>query len=360
MRMRVYFRPTLTLVSLALGFAAGNASAIEFVDPLDVPATKTSLASRTPFNALARAGKRIVAVGQRGHILYSNDFGKNWTQADVPVSSDLTAVSFPSEQRGWAVGHHGVVLASTDGGMTWSRLLDGRGVGKILLQQSVDGVRTGRTADAAIRQTADIERLAQEGPDNPFLDVWFENDLEGYAIGAFNLILHTTNGGKTWESWFDRTENPKRLNLYAIRKVGGDLYLAGEQGLLLKLDRQAKRFRALETSYKGTFFGITGQPGTLLVYGLRGNVYRSTDKGARWSKVETGLQVGLTGADVAADGRIIIVSQSGHVIESHDDGASFALRAQKQPVPSSAVIADGKDDLLIAGMRGLHKLFPRQ
>ena len=55
------------------------------------------------------------------------------------------------------------------------------------------------------------------------LDVWFADENNGYAVGAYNLIFRTRDGGMTWESWFDRTENPKFFNLYAIRPVAGTL-----------------------------------------------------------------------------------------------------------------------------------------
>src|SRR4029079_5611384 len=84
-------------------------------------------------NGLARAGQRIVAVGQRGHVLYSDDAGKSWKQATVPVSSDLVAVPFPDATHGWAVGHDGVVLHTDDAGVTWTRQLDGRGIGAVLV-----------------------------------------------------------------------------------------------------------------------------------------------------------------------------------------------------------------------------------
>ena len=72
-----------------------------FTDVLDTPSTITSLATRSLLNGITRAGKRLVAVGARGHILYSDDEGKSWKQASVPVSSDLTAVNFPTPQQGW-------------------------------------------------------------------------------------------------------------------------------------------------------------------------------------------------------------------------------------------------------------------
>ena len=100
---------------------------------LDTPAQKSPLAPRGSLTGLARAGKRVVAVGQRGHVLLSDDAGKTWQQADVPVSADLVAVSFPNAETGWAVGHDGVVLHSTDAGRTWARQLDGRTLGDVLV-----------------------------------------------------------------------------------------------------------------------------------------------------------------------------------------------------------------------------------
>ena len=83
-------------------------------DVLDTPALKSALAARALINGLANAGERVVAVGQRGHVLTSDDQGKSWQQADVPVGSDLVAVTFATKTHGWAVGHDGVVLASSD------------------------------------------------------------------------------------------------------------------------------------------------------------------------------------------------------------------------------------------------------
>lgn len=310
----------LTVALVAIGFAlSGGVRAQAFRDVLDSPASLSGLAPKGLLNGLARAGSRLVAVGQRGHIICSDDEGRTWMQAQVPVSSDLVAVAFTNASLGWAVGHDGVILHSVDSGATWQRQLDGRSAG--------------------------------QNAENPLLDVWFANERNGFAVGAFGSILHTNDGGKTWQSWTDRSDNPKGLHLYAIRAVGDDLYMAGEQGLLLRLDAQAERFRALELPYKGTLFGVTGSAKSLLVFGLRGNAFRSVDRGRSWQKIETGLQVGVTGGATDA-GRMVLVSNAGHVLVSKDDGASFRPLAIERPLPAAAVVAAGKD-LVIAGPRGV-------
>ena len=88
-------------------------------DPLLVPAITSAKASQAMLLSVTQAGARLVAVGEHGIIVYSDNQGKSWTQAAVPVSVTLTAVFFPDPQVGWAVGHDGVVLRSQDGGKTW-------------------------------------------------------------------------------------------------------------------------------------------------------------------------------------------------------------------------------------------------
>jgi photosystem II stability/assembly factor-like uncharacterized protein len=325
--------------------AAGGASR----DVLDTPSVKSALASRNLLNGLALAGERIVAVGQRGHVLFSDDGGKTWKQAEVPLSSDLVAVSFPSAKSGWAVGHDGVILRTTDAGATWTRQLDGRKAGEAMVDFYAREAKPGDARHAAAAEEA--KKFAAQGAENPFLDVWFESETSGYAVGAFGLVLHTRDAGATWEPLLHAVDNPKALHLYAVRGVGGEVYLAGEQGYFAQLDRASGQFRSSELPYKGTLFGIVGNDRALVVHGLRGTALRSTDRGATWQPVETRLQVGLTGSTVA-EGAIVIVSQAGHVLVSRDDGASFKAVKIERPIPAAAVIAAGKGAVVVAGPRG--------
>jgi len=348
----------ITLAAGAAAWAVQPASSKGWRDVLDTPAVKSPLASRALLNGLASAGSRIVAVGQRGHILYSDDAGKSWRQAEVPVSSDLVAVSFPTATNGWAVGHDGVVLRTTDAGVTWTVQLDGLQVGGVMVKYyqreaaalaADDPKRAGLLIDEA-------RRFESQGAENPFLDVWFRDASKGFVVGAFGLVLHTTDGGAHWAPLMHALDNPKGLHLYSVRGIGSDIYISGEQGLLLKMERGDTRFRALELPYKGTLFGITGSTRSLVAYGLRGTVLRSTDGGRNWQQTPTGLQVGLTAGTLQDDGRIVIVSQAGHILSSTDDGASFKAASTERTVPAAAVVTPAKGTLVIAGPRGAQSL----
>jgi len=279
-------------------------------------------------------------------VLGSDDQGRQWQQAVVPVASDLVAVTFPTATHGWAVGHDGVVLASTDQGRNWQRQLDGRGLGDVLIRHYT------RLGDA--KWLAEAQRFAAQGAETPLLDVWFDDARSGYIVGAFGLVLRTRDGGATWEPLLHATDNPKALHLYAVRRVGPDLYIAGEQGLLLKLDEARDHLVALAIPYQGTLFGVLGNPRVVLAFGLRGNVVRSTDRGRSWQAVSTAVAVGLTAGTLDERGRIVLVSQAGHLLASADDGASFALLKTERALPAAAVVGTAAGTLVLGGPRGLH------
>lgn len=335
------------MLPLAAGAAAPTASG-SWRDVLDTPAQRSPLAPNAILTGLARAGQRIVAVGQRGHVLLSDDAGKSWQQADVPVSADLVAVSFPTAESGWAVGHDGVVLHSKDGGRTWARQLDGRTLGDVLVSHYA------KSGDD--KWLAEAKRFAAQGAENPFLDVWFDDARNGFVVGAFGLALRTGDGGATWAPLMHLVDNAKALHLYAVRRIGGEVFIAGEQGLLLKLDRDSARFTALTLPYAGTLFGLVGKDRVVIAHGLRGNVVRSADGGQSWQSVQTGVAVGLTASTLDERGRIVIVSQAGHVLVSSDNGASFAPLKLERPIPAAAVVSAGASALAIAGPRGVHTL----
>lgn len=331
------------LCASAIALPVGAAG---FADVLSQPAAMSPLASKSLAQGVARAGTKLVAVGQRGHVLVSADNGSTWKQAKVPVSSDLTAVYFVDDRKGWAVGHDGVILATVDGGDTWSLQLDGLRANQAI----VDHLSRKPDAQALI---AEASRNVAQGADKPFLDVWFADERTGYAVGAYNYIFRTEDGGKTWSPWFDRTDNPKFLNLYSIRPAAGGLFIAGEAGLVLKLDHAAQRFRAIELPYQGTLLGVTGNDGAVMVFGLRGQAWRSEDSGKTWRKVDAALPATIVAGTSLAGQGFALADAGGRVSVSRDGGRTF----KTIPLPATMMLAGiadaGEGRIAIAGARGV-------
>ena len=349
-----------TLSTLTTAFAVAAITAISapatgggFVDVMASPAQSSPLASRSLLQAVTRAGDRLIAVGQRGHIVVSRDAGTTWQQAKVPVSSDLVAVYFVDAARGWAVGHDGVVLNTLDGGETWQLQLDGRKANDLVVAAMERKVAAEPASEDARKLLAEAKRYREQGPDKPFLDVWFADADHGFVVGAYNLIFRTTDGGKTWESWFDRTDNPKFFNLYAIRPAAGTLFIAGEAGLVLTLDPAKQRFGAVRVSYNGSFFGVTAARNAVLIFGLRGNVFRSDDGGGSWTKVETGLPASVVATTRTSRGATLLGDIGGRVIATDDGGRTFRPVALKQSVPLTGMAEAGEGRLALTGPRGV-------
>ncbi len=311
------------------------------IDVLERPAQMTPLAARRLMESVARAGDRLVAVGPRGHIVVSTDGGATWKQSPVPVSSDLTAVYFVNDKNGWAVGHDGVVLATTDGGDSWAKQLDGRSANDLLLKHMQSRLAAEPGSNEIKALAAEAERFKEQGPDKPFLDVWFQDDRNGYVVGAYNLIFATSDGGKTWEPWFDRTDNPKLLNLYSIRPAAGGLYIAGEAGLVLRYDEATKRFRGAPVDYKGSLFGVLDGGNAVYVFGLKGNLFRSDDGGKSWAKVDSQLPATIVSGARTEKGALVIADQGGRVAVSSDGGKSFSRVKLPKAIPVTSVADAG-------------------
>ncbi|MFJ2486371.1 WD40/YVTN/BNR-like repeat-containing protein [Pseudomonas sp. NPDC087639] len=321
----------LTTALALLGFATLSAPVIAAEAPADVVyASASAKAAKSLILDVVHAGARLVAVGDRGHILYSDDQGKTWTQAKVPSRQLLTAVYFVDDKHGWAVGHDAQILASEDGGLTWTK------------------------------QFEDLKR------ESPLLDVWFKDVNSGLAVGAYGALLETTDGGKNWEDVSDRLDNEDQFHLNAIAAVkDAGLFIVGESGSMFRSADWGQTWEKLEGPYEGSLFGVIGtaQPQTLLAYGLRGNLYRSTDFGSTWEQVELkaargSLEFGLSGATLLEDGSIVIVGNGGSVISSSDNGETFSVFNRPDRISLSSVTAAGDGNLILTGQGGVHTTQP--
>nr|BFE97370.1 YCF48-related protein [Pseudomonas brassicacearum subsp. brassicacearum] len=317
---------------------------------LQQPALPTAKAQRSVLLGLARAGERLVAVGERGIVLLCDDAGVNWRQAKVPVSVSLTAVQFVDAEQGWAVGHLGVVLHTQDGGETWQKQLDGQRAIALAVQFAERDVNQPDGAS----HLAQARRMLDDGPDKPFLDLYFSDRLHGYVVGAYNQIYRTDDGGRSWQPWMRHVDNPQGLNLYGIRALGNDLWLVGERGLLLRSTDAGQSFQALKSPYEGSFFGLLGtRDGALVVYGLRGNAWWSGDRGNSWRRLDTGIESTLASALQLRDGGLLLASQSGELLFSHDQGRSFDKRQSRSGGTLAAVQQAVDGSLASVGLTGV-------
>ena len=324
--------------------APGPVLAAPVGDALQRPALQVRQPAHAVLLAAASAGERMVAVGERGIIVVSDDAGVSWRQVFSPVSVSLVAVRFADARHGIVVGHGGTVLTTSDGGEHWELRLD--------------GIRAAALAVEAARASGDEVRirnagfLVSDGPDKPFFDAFMFDARRMLVVGAYGLAFYTEDGGKHWTSWMERFDNPMGLHFYAVRGHADTLLLAGEQGMLLRSVDDGRVFERLESPYEGSYF--TAElltPYDMLVAGLRGNVWRSKDGGASWRQVDAPMPSSITASTMTTDGSVLLANQAGFVMRLSEQTLTPLNR---EPVPMPTALLEGRDgQLMLTGFAGV-------
>ena len=363
-------RCLLVPVLFCLANVNGHAGQLSDVLRMRAPASERSIHSL--LLDVTRAGNRFVAVGENGYILYSDDRGEHWRQASVPVRVTLTSVVFPTPEKGWAVGHDAVILHSRDGGVTWTKQLDGWETGEILLAASqgwakkvrrqievageTDELMAGLEAAEVAIDEAKLE--IEVGPRRPLLDVWFKDIDTGFAVGAFGYFFTTSDGGKTWLDSSPATPNPELLNLYSIVGLSDStMLIAGELGLLLRSADGGRSWRTVVLDYDGTLFGV--YPGLtrndVFVLGLRGNVFHSSDSGFTWTRLATALRGTLLGM-ATMDDQTVMVGTGGRILICDFNRSCHSDLARADRIDLASVLVTGENILVLTGQAGLVRM----
>lgn len=299
------FRRRLAIGVLAL---AGVAGAFAQLPKTAAPAFQTRLLLLDAVST----GQRIVATGERGFILLSDD-GQQWRAAQTVGTATLTALTRRGTQL-WAVGHDTTILKSTDSGAHWRR----------------------------VHYAPEAQR--------PLLDVLFIDDMHGFAVGAYGLFLETHDAG---EHWIARTVAAQDLHFNAIAALGNTLLIAGETGTLLRSTDAGQTWQALASPYAGSWFGMVAlDDHTALLLGLRGKLYRTDDAGASWIALPEYTSAALMGGRALADGTVVVVGNDGVILTSSDHARSFKVYHQPGN-PALATLLATKQQWWLFGERGV-------
>jgi photosystem II stability/assembly factor-like uncharacterized protein len=288
----------------------------------DGPARERPGALKGVLLDVATAGARLVAVGERGHVLLSDDQGKTWRQAKgVPTRTTLAGLHATDAKTLWAAGHGGIILKSEDAGEHWALV-------------------TGKA----------------DGPD-VLLAIRVDADGRGLAVGGFGVAMSTVDGGKTWKQapLLGGEAGEKHLNRILVSGAGTWL-IAAEGGHVLRADPTRATWTAVKTQYAGSLWsGLALKGGVLLVGGMRGNVVRSADDGLTWTHQPIAQAGSFTGGVLLGDGRPVLVGVDGTVVVGDVAGEKFTLTRLEDRATLTAAVTAGS--MLIAsstaGMRTL-------
>lgn len=371
MRVMHLYRSLLLAVSCAVmtSVAPVHAAAVDFAM---LPALENAHPARMTMLDVVDTGARLVAVGEQGLIIHSKDKGANWQQASVPVSVTITSVFFIDADKGWATGHQGVILETTDGGQSWNVQFRGRDAQQQVfdlakareqqLQKEMENAQNDDENEDLQYQLDDLQatiddatKALADGPAEPLLDIRFSDAKHGIAVGAYGLLLLTSDGGKSWKLHEDYLQNADKYHFYSIASLDAStLIVAGEQGVLWRSRDRGVTWEVLKSPYQGSFFGAHKlHDGSLLIYGLRNRVYRSTDAGDSWQEVQTGSQSTVLGSALFGKKNVALLTTEGGVLVSRDDAKTFKLHQLPDHSANSAAVLTAPDTLLVVGRAGV-------
>ncbi|MEH6577661.1 MAG: YCF48-related protein [Amphritea sp.] len=322
-------KPVVSALFAASVFVCGaNSSAAGYEDPLDLPAVAMASAPHSLLLDVTQAGNRLVAVGERGHILFSDNKGESWIQAEVSASTQLNAIFFSDAQRGWVVGEDALIMNTIDGGQSWQKQFDAR--------------------DAEMK--------------GPLLDLYFKNADEGFAIGVFNKLYHTVDGGKSWQEWQEHADNLDEWHFFAMASPAENtLYITSESGLLFRSLNGGDSFVALQTDHEGSFHGVLTKRGgdgldRIILSGVGGKLFTSVDGGDSWKELDTHTDAGLSGGTWLADGSALIVGADGILLHITADLDSVRKSQRDNGLPLSGVTVTENGGLILVGLGGIQTL----
>jgi len=228
-------------------------------------------------------GRRVVAAGENGVTVLSDDAGVAWAPLGERLSQTFRRIRAASPSLIFAAGANGGLARSADGGRSWSPL----------------GVST----------SEDV------------IDVSFADRDVGYAIDAAGAVLRTDNGGVSWQildPGFVATPQ-------AVLALGRDtVLLVGGRGILRSTDggQSFSRVRNRIVA-RARLFNVDRAGSRVFAYGSK-NIVASSDRGRRWRKVLRPRKALLASLDFVGARTGFVLGQDGQVFKTRTGGRRWA------------------------------------
>lgn len=287
------------------------------------------------------------AVGEHGTIVHTDDGGATWRRQRSGTTEPLNAVSFIDPLNGVAMGN--VNLFTRDGGVTWKR---GSGaVGTVYGVEMATAQRGFATVSADfIYRTVDGGATWTRQNMPVFIGrVQFFDPLNGVASGAG--ILRTTDGGVTWTRVPGATGGPFFINFNEGWTVSGDeARHTVDGGVTYTAQTVPDNTWANDEHFADAEHGWA--------VGANSNIIATDDGGATWVTQLGGLGTGianrypLNAVDFADASRGLAVGNCGTILSTANGGDSWRQRFSGSCTLTADIAATDADHLWAAQTDG--------
>jgi photosystem II stability/assembly factor-like uncharacterized protein len=254
------------------------------------------------------------------------------TSAAVPLSTAvqdescwLRDVSAPTATNIYTLCQQGTVWATADGGATWAKRQTGaKGrLRAIAFMDAKRGITIGD--DGAMFATEDAAKTwkpVDSGTKDHLLDLSFVGEL-GWAAGFEGVILHSTDGGRTWAKQKADTGQAIESIFFLDANQG---WAAGWAGTILRTTDGGKTWQAVKIAQSSwsltcVYFRDAKEG---WISGFAGQVLHSKDGGLTWETQKSPVQSWLTSIGQDPSGRLWMTYDDG-LVTSDDGGANWKL-----------------------------------
>ncbi|UCG91142.1 MAG: T9SS type A sorting domain-containing protein [candidate division WOR-3 bacterium] len=238
--------------------------------------------------------------GIEGEILHTKDGGLNWYQQYTGLAKYATRIEFIDHTYGWAAAGDGFVGVTTDGGEVWEQIVTsfyGAEFYGIWFVDQLEGWIVAGWPDSIDTGQGIIARSTDGGLHwdtlyishsyEDFFDVYFFDQLNGIVVGGDEIdyspiILKTTDGGLTLNPI---TAPPNSYYLRAVDFVGNEGWAVGRFGTIIHSTDGGNTWTFQNSPATLTLFDVDFSDnlhGLACGYDM---ILRTTDGGQNWQYV---------------------------------------------------------------------------
>ena len=255
---------------------------------------------------------------------------QTWQKYAKSGNSNLTDVVFVSKSRGFILGYQKVFM-TTDTGKTWNRILSGySNFSRIMFADANNGFIIGyndlvlKTTDAGnnwslIRTgNSDDDLITLFPKDKDTIYVLGPDDLDTYKYG--NYLEYSYNGGSTWN----------RRSTGSTQTIRSMYMWNRNKGLMSSLTGGVFQTKDGFTNYTVNWNANSVidtrviKDSVVIVVGNNGSIYRSSDYGDNWKKLNSGTSEHLRGLHFANDSIGMACGEKGTILYTDDAGLSWS------------------------------------
>ena len=331
--------------------------------------------SEVSYRAMKCSRNFVFAAGEYGVMSASINSGTDWLYRSTGSRVRFNKIKFLDSGYGWIIGDRGLLLHTTDGGISWYRQYPGTDKDLYDLSLNKDlsgnimmwmvGARgthlissdTGKTFRRgpldtmttfnlrAISMTKNVSRIVGDGatiyesPSSWGAGSWKRkgslpssinftgysgiSTRSGYIVGnagsiyiilyrPFGISAGTNFGDSTWSQPYDFK------SIFFIDALYG--WIVGEHGIVLGTTNGGK-FNNIANLNAGVLNSVHFLNRSLgITAGSNGKIFKTTDGGINWREQYTGVTAALNSVFIVDENRIIAVGAGGTLLKSETAG----------------------------------------